>query len=155
MTDHIALFAHPASRIAYALFRAHGLLLAIGDRVTEPVGLTSARWQVMGQIVVSGGGLPAAQIARNLELTRQSVQRVLDDLARLGMVDWADNPNHRRAKLAVLTDAGLAAFDAAAMRWQPMADAIVSGLGTTDADQLDALLARLSHILDQPIIPEG
>lgn len=155
MTDHTSLFAHPASRIAYALFRAHGLLLAVGDRVTAPVGLTSARWQVMGQIVASRGGLPAAQIARNLELTRQSVQRVLDDLARFGMVTWEDNPNHRRAKLAVLTDAGLAAFEAAAARWRPMADAIAAGLGAADADQLDALLARLTHILDQSVIPEG
>ena len=155
MTDHAALFAHPANRIAYALFRAHGLLLAVGDKVTAPFGLTSARWQVLGQIVASEGGLPAAQIARHLELTRQSVQRVLDDLARLGMVDWADNPNHRRAKLAVLTDAGHTAFAAATARWQPMADAIVAGLGETDADRLDALLDRLSHILDQPVIPEG
>lgn len=155
MIDHSALFAHPASRIAFALFRAHGLLLAVGDKVTAPFSLTSARWQVLGQIVASQGGLPAAQIARNLELTRQSVQRVLDDLARLGMVDWADNPNHRRAKLAVVTAAGLAAFDAAAARWQPMADAIVAGLGKAEADRLDALLVRLGEILDHPVTPEG
>lgn len=155
MTDHAALFAHPANRLAYALFRAHGVLLAVGDRVTAPFGLTSARWQVLGQIVASDGGLPAAQIARNLELTRQSVQRVLDDLARLGMVDWADNPNHRRAKLAVITAAGLAAFNAANARWQPMADAIVAGLGAADANQLGALLSELIRLLDQPVPPEG
>lgn len=85
-------------------FRLNGRLLAAGDRLTAPLGLTSARWQVLGAI--AGGALPVAQIARNMGLTRQSVQRTVDLLDDEGLVAFAPNPNHRRAKLVGLTVEG-------------------------------------------------
>jgi DNA-binding MarR family transcriptional regulator len=54
------------------IFRVNGLLLAVGDRLTKELGLTSARWQVMGAL--ADGPLTAAQIARKMGLKRQSVQ---------------------------------------------------------------------------------
>ena len=45
------------------VFRFNGRLLAAGDRLGEPLGLTSARWQVLG--AVEEKPLPVAQIGRN------------------------------------------------------------------------------------------
>ena len=47
--------------------------------------------------------LIVASAARRLGLARQSVQRVVDDLARAGMVELHDNPDHRRAPLVTPT----------------------------------------------------
>lgn len=44
------------------IFRANRLLLDAGDHLTEPVGLTSARWQVLG--VVEHGPIPVSHVAR-------------------------------------------------------------------------------------------
>ena len=66
------------------IFRANGLLLAAGDRLSKDLGLTSARWQVMGAI--GDGPLTASQVARRMGLTRQSVQRVVDLLAGEGLI---------------------------------------------------------------------
>ena len=49
-------------------FRLNGELLAAGDELCADLGLTSARWQVMGAI--DEGPLPVAHIARNMGLTR-------------------------------------------------------------------------------------
>jgi DNA-binding MarR family transcriptional regulator len=68
------------------------------------VGLTSARWQVLGAL--EAGPLPAAEIARRMGLKRQSVQRLVDVLAEEGIVAFEDNPLHRRAKLVRTTDEG-------------------------------------------------
>jgi DNA-binding MarR family transcriptional regulator len=87
-------------------FRLNGRLLAAGDKLTAPLGLTSARWQVLGAI--GGEPLPVAQIARNMGLTRQSVQRTVNLLADEGLVAFEPNPNHRRAKLVSLTGEGQA-----------------------------------------------
>ena len=38
------------------LFRLNSLLLASGDRLVAPLGLTSARWQILGAIVAQGRG---------------------------------------------------------------------------------------------------
>ena len=53
------------------VFRLNGLLLEAGDRITQPVGLSSARWQVLG--VVEHEPTPVAHVARIMGLTRQSV----------------------------------------------------------------------------------
>lgn len=85
-------------------FRLNGQLLAAGDGLTRDLGLSSARWQVMGAIEEQP--LPVAQIARNMGLTRQAVQRLANVLAEEGMIEFAENPDHRRAKLVGLSGKG-------------------------------------------------
>lgn len=86
------------------VFRVNGLLLGAGDRLSRDVGLTSARWQVLGAL--SERPLTAAQVARNMGLTRQSVQRLVDVLEEEGVVCFEDNPHHLRAKLIRMTEVG-------------------------------------------------
>ncbi len=86
------------------IFRVNGLLLAAGDRLSKDLGLTSARWQVMGAL--GDGPLTTSQVARRMGLTRQSVQRVVDLLRGEGLIALYENPDHRRAKLVRLTEEG-------------------------------------------------
>ena len=97
------------TELVLEVFRLNGLLLQAGDRLTEPVGLSSARWQVLG--VVEHGPAPVANVARIMGLTRQSVQQTTDALARDGFVEYLENPHHRRAKLIALTPSGRKALD--------------------------------------------
>ncbi len=85
-------------------FRLNGRLVALGDRMTSVIGLSTARWQVLG--AVNEGAFTVSQIARNMGLRRQSVQRTVDLLTREGLLELAPNPHHRRAKLVHLTGAG-------------------------------------------------
>lgn len=91
------------------VFRLNGLLLEAGDRLTHPVGLSSARWQVLG--VVEHQPTPVAHVARIMGLTRQSVQQTADTLANDGFITYTDNPHHRRAKLMTITPKGRKALD--------------------------------------------
>jgi DNA-binding MarR family transcriptional regulator len=97
------------SELVLEIFRLNRLLLDAGDALTEPVGLTSARWQVLG--VVEHGPTPVANVARVMGLTRQNVQRIADELAAGGLLAYQPNPHHRRAKLMALTPEGRAALD--------------------------------------------
>src|SRR4051794_7638548 len=74
------------TRLVPELLRPNGRLLAAGDAMTRDLGLTSARWQVVGAVRLAGGPLPVAWIARNTGLTRQAVQRAADELAAEGSV---------------------------------------------------------------------
>lgn len=89
-------------------FRFNGRLLSSGDRLTKPVGLTSSRWQVLGAIEAQS--LSVAQIARNMGLARQNVQRLADALEKEHILEYAPNPDHKRAKLVRLTDRGRSAL---------------------------------------------
>src|SRR5262245_59015055 len=97
------------------VFRLNGCLLDAGDDLVGGIGLSSARWQVLGAVAAATNSLPVAHIARNMGLSRQAVQRLANDLERDGLIRFASNPHHERAKLVVLTEAGQRAF-ATAMR---------------------------------------
>jgi DNA-binding MarR family transcriptional regulator len=111
-------------------FRLNGRLLATGDALMADLGLSSARWQVLGAIALSPVPLSVAHIARNMGLTRQSVQRVTDEMERDSLVRFAPNPHHQRAKLVLFTPKGKTAFEAAMERQGPWASDLARGLST-------------------------
>jgi DNA-binding MarR family transcriptional regulator len=113
------------------LFRLNGLLLAEGDRLTHDIGLSSARWQVIGALELAEQPLPVAQIARNMGLARQSVQRITNELEADGMIAFDDNPDHRRAKLVVLTTKGHQAYRAAMKRQSAWSKDVLSASGVS------------------------
>ena len=129
------------------VFRLNGQLLAAGDRLVADLGLSSARWQVLGAVALSLSPMPVAWIARNMGLTRQAVQRIVNELAADGTLALAPNPHHRRAKLVVLTDRGARLYRAVESRRVPWAEALADGHAprtlTSAITTLRALRARL------------
>jgi DNA-binding MarR family transcriptional regulator len=124
-------------------FRLNGCLLAAGDALVADVGLTSARWQVVGAIAESPVPLPVAHIARNMGLTRQAVQRIVNEMASDGLVRFGTNPHHQKAKLVLLTARGTTAYEAAMERQRPWAGKLADGL---PAQQIETAAAMLRII---------
>jgi DNA-binding MarR family transcriptional regulator len=130
------------------IFRLNGRLLAAGDRLVADLGLTSARWQVLGAIALAPAPEPVAHLARSMGLNRQGVQRIINELAGEGIVAFRDNPNHRRARLVVLTQKGSAAYAAASRLQQPWAQALAESIDMEDMRQATLLLGRLRRRLE-------
>lgn len=129
-------------------FRLNGRLLAAGDALVRDLGLTSARWQVMGAVAMSPLPLPVAHIARNMGLSRQNVQRIANELAAQDVIRFAPNPHHQRAKLVLLTERGRALYAAAATRQLPWATALAEGLSPPAIDAATELLRILRRRLE-------
>lgn len=108
----------PIDELMFEIFRVEDRLIAVGDATVKDLGLTSARWLVLGAIALSDSPLPVAQIARNMGLSRQAVQRSTNDMAASGLVTILDNPDRRRSKLIAMTDAGRSSYEAALELWR-------------------------------------
>ncbi|WP_064843486.1 MarR family winged helix-turn-helix transcriptional regulator [Rhizobium phaseoli] len=137
--DAFAAFAITALRLA-------GHLTAAGDRLAKPAGQTSARWQVLA--AARCGDMSVAQIARTLGLARQGVQRLADVLAGEGLIAYADNPQHQRAKLVRLTDEGaerLGVIEVAQAGW---ADELGAAFASAELDAARAVMARVMGMLE-------
>jgi DNA-binding MarR family transcriptional regulator len=130
-------------------FRLNGRLLAAGDALVAEVGLTSARWQVLGAIALSPVPLPVAHLARNMGLARQSVQRVVNEMERDGLVRFGANPHHQRAKLVLLTARGEAAYDAAMQRQGPWAKSLKGALSVKQIEATTDVLRAIRRRLDR------
>jgi DNA-binding MarR family transcriptional regulator len=127
-------------------FRFNGRLLAAGDRLAKPLGLTSSRWQVLGAI--GDRPLPVAQIARNMGLARQNVQRLADVLQEEGFVAYNPNPYHQRAKLVCLTDKGQRVVKQLARHQTLWANQVASTVGAADIENALTLVKKLRLRLD-------
>lgn len=129
------------------IFRLNGRLLAAGDRLVADVGLTSARWQVLGAVHYADQPQTVSWLARSMGLTRQAVQRVVNELEEEGLIAFRANPAHRRAQLVTLTRKGQAACAAADRRQTPWANSLAKGFERAELaaalDLLSALRARL------------
>lgn len=131
--------------LALAVFETNGRLVDAGNELVRPAGLTTAWWQVLGALGYSPHPLPVSHIARNMGLTRQAVQRVVDLLVGHGLVAMEPNPHHQRAKLIVLTPAGRDALSRAEQAVVPIDTAILDRVGP---DRLAVAVAVLREMND-------
>jgi DNA-binding MarR family transcriptional regulator len=138
-----------ATALILEVFRLNGALLAAGDGLTRDLGLTSARWQVLGAVALAGRPLTVAAAAREMGLTRQAVRRLVTELAADGFVTLAPNPDHRRAALVMLTEAGQRAYAAAQERQADWAERIAAGCAPAALSETTTLLRRLRAALER------
>ena len=123
-------------------------MLTAGDRLVARLGLTSARWQILGAIVAAERPQPVAWLARDLGANRQNVQRIINDLHKEGLVAFEANPHHRRAQLVVLTDKGKKAFDAAMRLQAPWVNELTEGLRVEDIATTRSVMTALRKRLE-------
>jgi DNA-binding MarR family transcriptional regulator len=135
------------SAAAVTTFRLNGQFLALAEELARPAGLTAAWWQVLGAVL--GEPLTVAGIARDMGITRQSVQRIADILAERGLAEYLPNPAHRRAKLLTPTEAGRAAIARIGPGHAAAAARLAKALGEQPLADAVAALQALSAALDQ------
>lgn len=138
----------PVRELVLAVFEANGQLVDTGNRLVQPLGLTTAWWQVLGALGYSPTPLPVAHIARNMGLSRQAVQRVVDLLQTRGLVTLQPNPHHQRAKLVVLTEAGLLALRRAETVVASVDEKILARIGRERLETAQSVLREMSGILE-------
>ena len=128
-----------------SVFRLNGRLLAAGDHLVSDLGLTSARWQILGAIALVPNPQPVAWLARSIGLNRQGVQRIVNEMREEDLVELRPNPHHRRAHLVALTKHGESAYAAASRLQTPWVNALAKGL---DGEEL-AAASRIVRVLSE------
>jgi DNA-binding MarR family transcriptional regulator len=136
------------------LFRLNSRMLAAGDRLVAPLGLTSARWSILGAIVDADRPQPVAWLARDLGAYRQNVQRIVNELHGEGLVAFEPNPHHQRAQLVVLTDKGRRAFEAAMNLQAPWVNRLADGFSAKDIETVHRVITAVRKKLEGVVEPE-
>ncbi|CAA6604318.1 MarR family transcriptional regulator [Rhodospirillaceae bacterium LM-1] len=120
------------TRLVLEIFRLNGALLAAGDRMGADLGLSSARWQVMGALADQPRTVP--HIAREMGLTRQGVQRTVNILEAEGLARLIPNPHHKRAKLVELSPEGATRLKMVSERQAVWANELAEKLDLADLE---------------------
>jgi len=90
------------------------------------------------------GPLTVPQIAQMRPTSRQRMQRLADELAAEGLVEFIDNPRHRRSKLVRLTRKGEARYRELNTRFVSIASTMGLALGEADIRKTIEIVRQLS-----------
>lgn len=129
--------------LVLGIFRTNGTLMRSGDGMMRDLGVSSARWQVMGAI--KDRPRTVAQIARFFESTRQGVLWVVTALVKDGLVELIDNPDHKRAKLVQFTDRGREVNEEIERRQIAWANQLGARFSLAEIRNATEVLKRLSN----------
>ena len=138
-------------RFADEVARLRGRLRALYSDTRDASGLAEMELTVLTAVVNAAAPPTVAQIGRSLGHPRQVVQRAANRLAELGLVAFADNPDHKRASLLVATGDGRALKQADHDRAQAVTDAVLARIGQDAfagaADRLRAIREGIEALL--------
>ncbi|MEU6713986.1 MarR family transcriptional regulator [Nonomuraea sp. NPDC046802] len=94
------------------------------------------------------GPMTVPQMGRAQALSRQFVQRMINDAAARGLVESVPNPAHKRSSLIRLTEEGRAVITAVIDSERAMLGQVGGDLSETDVDACIRVLSRLVRSLD-------
>lgn len=138
---------------------------ALFDVVVETLATAfrlRAEGRKSGAVTAAGGGLwgllrslsvegpqTVPQLARSRPVARQHIQKLADEMAADGLVEFVDNPAHRRSKLVRLTSKGAAVHDELTGRIRALSEDLARGL---NAGEL-RIAARVLRTLRDRLAP--
>ncbi len=124
----------------------HGDLRAAMEMLHHETGTSGAERDQLG-LLIDRGAMTVSDMAHEQRVSRQHVQVTCNGLAAKGLIIWRDNPAHKRAKLADITDAGYKLIDQARLRegrWLQELAGTFSSAGLEEARRtLEALRQKL------------
>lgn len=143
-------YPEPLTATVLAVFRANGRLIEWGDSFAAPFGLTSARWQMLGALALSGAAASTPTIARQMGVTRQGASKQLTLLEQEGLVCRRPNPAHKRSPLFALTEAGISRYQAIQDAWIDHARSVCEQIPVAELETTLKTLRALSDLHHAP-----
>ena len=116
---------------------------AVGQKTGLITGWGGGAFGFMRSLALLGP-LTVPQIAQMRPTSRQRMQRLADELEAEGLVEFIDNPKHRRSKLLQLTPKGTARYRELNDRLLAIASTMGVGLSEAEIRETTEIVRRLS-----------
>lgn len=124
------------------VFALQAALSGVMDGVHEKTGLSTSQRKIMNMLDRMEA-VTVPEMAARLGVSRQFIQTVCNDLLSRGFLSFADNPRHKRSKLAALTDDGRAVFRSSQQKENMIIEQALPDIDLSRAKDAHALLQRI------------
>lgn len=132
---------HLETSVGYLLKEASSALRSAMEAVLRPLGMTITHYSCL-ELLAQRPGLSNSDLARGTFVTRQSMNVLLQALARDGLVTRAEQATTGRVLPTELTDAGRRQLATASAAVRGVEDRMKSGMDETEQAVFADLLAR-------------
>jgi len=129
----------------FTVLHASSVLESRVEAKLADVGLSLAKLAALTRLAEAGDSLPLGQLAERLKCVKSNVTQLVDRLEADGLVARAAEPNDRRSRLAVLTEAGRKAYVHGSNILQATERELFTALTNDESAQLHALLAKITE----------
>ncbi|RTL60549.1 MAG: MarR family transcriptional regulator [Hyphomicrobiales bacterium] len=138
----------PSACTCLRLRKASRQVTQIFDQHLAPYGLTVTQYSLLGHLRALPG-ITIGALAETMVMDPTSLTRSLKPLERQQFVRAAADPHDRRSRHLDITDAGIAAYQAARPGWEAAQSHVEQALGCDGPPALNAaldeLIERLRH----------
>ena len=121
-----------------------------GNELVKDLGLTSARWQTLGEIYFLESAITVSELSRRMGLSRQAVQRLTNEMAQDRLIVFKKNQEDARADLVVLTQKGKRTYVQSLDGEWEFTNRLASGLAKADLqitfDTIDRLIKKFDSL---------
>jgi DNA-binding MarR family transcriptional regulator len=125
------------------VIRMNATVQKSGTRLLRDTGITNTRWQLLSELFALEQRVTVSELARHMGVSRQAIQRLADDMASDGLIEFVKNPGDARAMHLLLTEVGKVTYhEAQECEWQ-WTNAIAADF---DAEQIASAVALLEAI---------
>ena len=137
-----------------ATMEAAGLfsLLHVAGRVENHVesrlagvGLSLPKLAALHHLIMAGESLPLGHLAERLACVKSNATQLVDRLEADGLVARAPDPNDRRSRLAVITEAGRASYFQGIEIHREAEREVFGVLTSSEASQLADIMDKLGR----------
>jgi len=128
----------------FAVLHTSSVLESRVEAKLSEIGLSLAKLAALHRLSEAGESLPLGQLAERLSCVKSNVTQLVDRLEADGLVARAADPNDRRSRLAVLTDAGRSAYEKGRRIQLDAEEALFGTLTAEESATLHTLLAKLN-----------
>lgn len=128
----------------FAVLHTSSVLESRVEAKLSEIGLSLAKLAALHRLSEAGESLPLGQLAERLSCVKSNVTQLVDRLEADGLVARAADPNDRRSRLAVLTDAGRSAYEKGRRIQLDAEEALFGALTPEESATLHTLLAKLN-----------
>jgi DNA-binding MarR family transcriptional regulator len=138
-----------------ALLHAAGSVESFIDSRLSAVGLSLPKLAALDRLMQTpGGSLPLGQLADRLACVKSNVTQLVDRLEADGLVTREPDPNDRRSRLAVITNAGRQAYEKGAGIHRETEHQLFGALTDDDAARLADIFDKLdrARLTSQPAL---
>jgi DNA-binding MarR family transcriptional regulator len=133
-----------SERLGYVLKRAqHALRTSIDDQL-NPLGLTTAQYNLLSAVAVERG-ISNASLARMAFVTAQSMQGIVANLEKQGLLRRVPHPTHGRIRQSELTRQGAAILARAHKVLLGIEEKMTAGLSHEEVEGLRCALLQCAE----------
>ncbi len=146
-----ATLRHDVAALIGSIRQLFQLLKAAGAALHADIGVTASMRAVLESISRQGPNT-VPELARQRPVSRQHIQRIVDQLLERNLVQLEDNPSHKRSPRVALTPRGETAFNAMSEREKTVLSRIARSLSAAEAHTALRALGKMKSGL-MPLVP--